>query len=208
VVKLDLRIIATSNRDLPATVRDGQFREDLYFRLSVFPLRLQSLAERPADIIPLAEAMLKKYGESPSRLTPEAANLMLGHSWPGNVRELENLIQRSLILADDQPIRGYHLQFDPSVDESVEYVDSLANIHAMANSQASSVDRVGGASSESLRDSLRDQEQQRLIDALASCHTRKAAAGYLGISERTLRYKLARLREQGIELPRPRRAAH
>ena len=164
--------------------------------------------------------MLRKYGESPSRLTPEAANLMLGHSWPGNVRELENLIQRSLILADDQPIRGYHLQFDPCVDEPVEYVDSLANIHAMSGSQIGSqtgsqagsqtvaIDSVGGSSSESLRDSLRDQEQQRLMDALASCRTRKAAAGYLGISERTLRYKLARLREQGVELPRPRRAAH
>ena len=216
VVKLDLRIIATSNRDLPATVRDGHFREDLYFRLSVFPLRLQSLAERPADIIPLAEAMLIKYGEPVSRLTPEAANRLLGHSWPGNVRELENLIQRSLILADDQPIRGYHLQFDPCVDEQVEYVDPLANIRVMADSQAGShpasqsdvTNRVDEMTGASLRDSLRDQEQQRLIDALASCRTRKAAAGYLGISERTLRYKLARLREQGIELPRSRRAAH
>ena len=208
VVKLDLRIIATSNRDLPATVRDGHFREDLYFRLSVFPLRLQSLAERPADIIPLAEAMLVKYGEPVSRLTPEAANRLLGHSWPGNVRELENLIQRSLILADDQPIRGYHLQFDPSVDEQVEYVDPSATVHVMANAQADSQSGSINPVDGSLRDSLRDQEQQRLIDALASCRTRKAAAGYLGISERTLRYKLARLREQGIELPRSRRAAH
>ena len=225
MIKLDLRIIATSNRDLAAAVRDGRFREDLYFRLSVFPLRMESLAARPADILPIAESLLKKFDQPASRLTAEAAQALLAHSWPGNVRELENLIQRALILADEAPIRPCHLQFDDSV-EGMHMV--VAQGHAGLG-QSSWRQSAGGRGryapasgfepAESLaqqhndyqpplRETLLHEEQTQLIDALKSCRTRKAAAGYLGISERTLRYKLARLRDQGVSLPPRRRMAY
>lgn len=212
MIKLDLRIIATSNRDLAAAVRDGRFREDLYFRLSVFPLRLESLAARPADILPIAESLLKKYHQPASRLTPEAAQTLLGHAWPGNVRELENLIQRALIIADEAPIRPCHLQFDQAMDGLQGSValgrgglNSSGFEHQGQSTSASDRADVG---SPHLRETLRHQEQAQLIDALNACRTRKAAAGYLGISERTLRYKLARLRDQGVALPGSRRLAY
>jgi len=234
MIKLDLRVIATSNRDLAAAVRGGWFREDLYFRLSVFPLRLESLAARPADILPIAESLLKKFGEPRSRLTAEAAQALLTHSWPGNVRELENLIQRALILADDAPIRPCHLQFDETVDSMHQVVaqgrgglgytgysqawdgqiGEVSGMEGLALRNQSRVTQFSQAPGEQntgqppLRESLRHEEQTQLIDALNSCRTRKAAAGYLGISERTLRYKMARLRDQGVILPPRRRVAY
>lgn len=215
LIKLDLRIVATSNRDLTKAVREGRFREDLYFRLSVFPLRLEPLAARIADIVPLAETMLKKLGESPSRLTPEAADRLQNHSWPGNVRELENLVQRALILADEAPISPCHLQFDESVAnlqtvyaQGRERQEPLSNEYSTGggagNPQAPS-ESWSMAAQPPLREALQHEEQAQLIDALNSFRTRKAAAGFLGISERTLRYKLARLRDQGVALPGGRR---
>lgn len=201
LIQLDLRIIATSNRDLSAEVRKGRFREDLYFRLSVFPLKLQPLVERPADILPITEMILRKYGQPVSRLTKEGAQALLNHAWPGNVRELENLIQRALILADEAPISAQHLQFD----------DSVATMRTLvAQGEA---DQIPGRSDRPrehnghppLKEALLHEEQAQLIDALSSFRTRKAAAGHLGISERTLRYKVARLRDQGIDLRAGRR---
>ncbi len=203
VIKLDLRIIATSNRDLPRAVQQGAFREDLYFRLSVFPIRLTPLMERRDDIVPIAETLLQKYGESAGRLTSAAAEKLLQHNWPGNVRELENLIQRGLILANQRPIAPEHLQFDPDMGCLGDSVQHPHHSVPEADQQPMS---DSGDNSERLRSSLRQQEQQQLLDALRTFKTRKAAASHLGISERTLRYKLARLRDQGVVLPTSRGA--
>ena len=203
VIKLDLRIIATSNRDLPRAVQQGGFREDLYFRLSVFPIRLTPLMERRDDIVPIAETLLQKYGESVDRLTSAAAEKLLQHHWPGNVRELENLIQRGLILANQRPIAPEHLQFDPDMGCLGDSVPHPHHSVPVAHQQPLS---DSGDNSERLRSSLRQQEQQQLLDALRTFKTRKAAASHLGISERTLRYKLARLRDQGVVLPTSRGA--
>jgi len=101
-VTVDCRVIASTNKDLGELIKQGQFREDLYFRLAVVPLRVPSLRERPEDILPLSELFIKQiakhYGKSPKALTPEARSILTSHDWPGNVRELKNLMERAMIL--------------------------------------------------------------------------------------------------------------
>mgnify|MGYP001405841492 CR=1 FL=1 len=101
-VPVDIRVIATSNRDMPAEVAANRFREDLYYRLNVFPLATRALADRREDIAPIAVALLRRHarGIALPRLTPEALSALEAHRWPGNVRELENVIQRALVLCD------------------------------------------------------------------------------------------------------------
>ena len=190
-IELDVRIIATSNRDLPAEVAAGQFRQDLYFRLNVFPLHLLPLNERKGDILPLARTALGRLGSRGSFSEP-AQRELVEHPWPGNVRELENLVHRAYILAGEQDIEAWHLQFDqfPDRAEPAKFADR----------------EFATMSSGGLRNCLRDQEQRRLMEAIGNTGTRKAAAQFLGISERTLRYKLARLRDQGVQVPLARQA--
>lgn len=187
--RIDVRVIATSNRDLRREVEAGRFREDLYYRLHVFPLRLPALRERPQDILPLAESFIRRHCAEPDRppkLTPAAARQLVGYDWPGNVRELENVIQRGLVMVDDQTMDVRDLRFDD--------VPRL-------NPQATQ-DRE-----QPLGSQLRDQEQQLIIDTLRELHgSRSAAAERLGISVRTLRHKLQRMREQGLDVPAGARA--
>ena len=180
-IRLNVRVLATTNRDLRRFVADGNFREDLYYRLNVFPLHIPPLRERPLDILPLANMMLERHNIEASRpiaLSAEAVQTLLNHRWPGNVRELENLLQRSLILLQGDAIEARDLAF-----ETIE----------------SSIDR---ATDSDLQEGLRNREYQLITDAIrAHRGTRSAAAKSLGISPRTLRYKLARMREEGVELP-------
>lgn len=114
-VAVDFRVIATSNRDMAAEVRAGRFREDLYYRLNVFPLTTRPLAARPGDIAPLAAALLRRHaqpGLAVPRLSPEALMTLERHDWPGNVRELENVIQRALVLAEGPVILPEALLID------------------------------------------------------------------------------------------------
>jgi Nif-specific regulatory protein len=113
-LKVDIRIIAATNRDLPLMIQQGQFREDLYYRLNVFPITLPPLRERGSDIVLLADFFVGKYSEryggKVKRISPPAVEMLLSHHWPGNVRELENIIERAVILAEDEGvIREYHL---------------------------------------------------------------------------------------------------
>ena len=118
-VKVDVRIIACTNRDLPREVAEGRFREDLFYRLNVFPLRLTALRERPEDIAPLAVAMLLRHASDPEKgrwICDEALLKLEAHKWPGNVRELENVIRRALLLAGDEgTITAAHIMFDSAV---------------------------------------------------------------------------------------------
>ncbi|WP_297540113.1 sigma-54 dependent transcriptional regulator [Roseovarius sp.] len=109
---VDVRILATSNRDMESEIARGTFREDLYYRLNVFPLETLALSARPQDVPVLAQAMLRRHtpeGLPTPLLSPEACDILTGHSWPGNVRELENVMQRALVLADGMVIAPEHI---------------------------------------------------------------------------------------------------
>ncbi len=179
---LDVRVLATCNRDLRQAVLDGEFREDLFYRLNVFPLNLPPLRERRDDILPLARHFIARNtvaGELAEPLTASAESRLLSYSWPGNVRELDNVIQRALILRQT-----------PQIDErDIQFEQGMALHSAYATSDVAPLDGF-----------MRDQERQRIQDALRQGRSKKEAAEILGISPRTLRYKLARLRDQHYQL--------
>jgi two-component system response regulator FlrC len=204
-ITLDIRVLATSNRDLASEVAAGRFREDLYYRLSVFPLAWRPLRERPADILPLAERLLakhvKKMNQAPVRLSESAAQSLVQHPWPGNVRELDNAIQRALILQQGGVIQAQDLCLHAPIGQSVQgtaprlAVVSSTPIAPPVAEEAMVAD--GGA----LGEDLRRREFQVIIDTLrAERGRRKEAAERLGISPRTLRYKLAQMRDAGMDV--------
>ncbi len=177
-VKLDIRLIATSNRDMPAYVREGHFREDLYYRLNVFPLEILPLRDRPQDIAPLAQRILDKLApaDQPRCTLAESAKCSLErYAWPGNVRELENVIQRAMILATGL-IEAAHLNLS---------VSPVSEIYP---------EKASGKKDSPLRD-IKSLERDHILQTLAAVNgSRKLAVEKLGISERTLRYKLQQYR--------------
>ncbi len=186
-VALDVRVLATTNRRLREDVAAGRFREDLYYRLNVFPLAIAPLRTRRDDVLPLAMQLLGgrcRPGAPIPALSAEAAHLLLTYPWPGNVRELDNLLQRALILLNGPVIRPEHVQFE------------------LANENAPDAEMLPMALPASLAASLGEHERDLILDALrAGNGSRREAAETLGISARTLRYKLARLREAGVDVP-------
>ena len=203
-IPLDVRVIATSNRELRQAVAAGLFREDLFYRLNVFPLRWLPLAQRPGDILPIAEHLLQwhmtQQGGSVPTLTAAAAARLLRHRWPGNVRELDNVIQRALILCDGVQVQEQDLILDEQdwPCEPPMAVEAPLGVEEVADWE--SAERLPGM--ERLGNELRQQEHQIILDTLIACQgSRKEVADKLGISPRTLRYKLARMREVGIEVP-------
>lgn len=206
IIPLDVRIIATTNRDLKEEVSSGRFREDLFYRLNVFPLAIHPLRDRPEDIIPLAEQLLAKHGGSPRRqLGAEAVTLLLSHQWPGNVRELENTMQRALILSEGPVIGQDAILLDscdlptaPVLAKQSSSKFAVANICPAATSGAIEPRSVTATHSMPMADLLRAQEAEAILDALASNETREDAARRLGISPRTLRHKLAKYRKEGL----------
>jgi two-component system, response regulator FlrC len=196
-VKLDVRVIATSNRQLLLEVVAGRFREDLYYRLNVMPLRLPALRDRPRDIIPLAERVLARLAQNGSRLklAPAAEARLAAHSWPGNARELDNVMQRASVLATGAVLGDADIVF------ATESAAAPAPT-AAADGVAPAAEPAAGRAEEPLRVELRDHEKGLILDALKNSHgSRKDAAEKLGISPRTLRHKLAQLRAGGIEIP-------
>ena len=191
VVALDVRVIATSNRNLPTEVTGGRFREDLYYRLSVMPLRLPALRERPGDILPIAGRLLSRLSEGAARtLSPDAAAALLAYRWPGNVRELENVLQRAVLLAAGDELQPQDLAFGPSDNGTAATEPGMPG-----PLPAAAVD-------EDLRADLKDHERGLIFEALRLARgSRKDAAERLGISPRTLRHKLAQLRARGVEIP-------
>lgn len=202
-IKLNVRVLATSNRALEAFVAAGRFREDLYYRLNVFPLQWLPLRERPGDVQPLAERLLAKHCAKmhrvPASLCPEARQLLLEHGWPGNVRELDNVMQRALILQTGPRIQAADLHLSPGAISLSQFAATQASAEDNGTAMADS----GGETEDAgqLGSDLRQHEFQLIVDALQQTGgSRKDAAERLGISPRTLRYKLARMRESGFAL--------
>jgi two-component system response regulator FlrC len=199
-IALDVRVLATTNRKLREEVAASRFREDLYYRLNVFPITLLPLRSRRDDILPLAMRLLAAHcraGERIPAVHPSAAQMLLTHQWLGNVRELENVMQRSLVLCDGDLIRDAHIVFDPAPAATVGRVSPLRPAAAPAEQPVRELDMH--TSNQALAQSLAQTEQKILLQALRSRETRERIAERLGISPRTLRYKLARLRQAGVQ---------
>jgi DNA-binding NtrC family response regulator len=203
-VKVNVRIIATTNRDLVAEVAKGTFREDLYFRLNVVSLRLPSLRERPGDIAPLAEHFARKYAEvnglSFRPLSPAALSLLEGHSWRGNVRELENTVHRAVLLASGDVIGAEAIELGGPADAR-----QLVGAAVAATPRTPSPPLMAGEGVASLVGrTVGDVERDLILETLTHClGNRTHAATILGISIRTLRNKLREYSDAGLRVPPP-----
>jgi len=197
-VALDVRVLATTNRNLRAEVSAGRFREDLYYRLNVFPLSTTPLRERRDDVLPLAMRLLTsrcRPGERIPAISADAAHLLLTYSWPGNVRELDNVTQRALILCNGAVVEREHIHLEPMLDPPPSIVSGESRGEGGRGEGLSGIERSA------LSDSLSNAERELILDALRIDNgNRQAVAKRLGISARTLRYKLAKLRDAGVEV--------
>lgn len=195
-IDLDIRIIATSNRNLREEVQSGRFREDLLYRLNVFPLTLPPLRQRKMDIVPLAHELLRKHKlrcdfsfADEAILSTGAKELLINYDWQGNIRELENVMQRALILASSAVIESKDIIFESRPESSNPQLTLIKN-----NSQEENKNI--------LNNELQLTEQEIIIATLVENNgSRKNTAEKLGISPRTLRYKLSRMRDLGIDIP-------
>jgi DNA-binding NtrC family response regulator len=198
-VKVDIRVIATSNRDLAQAAKDGRFREDLFYRLNVVNLRLPPLRERPGDIVALAEHFAKKYAAAngvPMRLLSTGARQrLMSHRWPGNVRELENALHRAVLLSTGAEIEEYAIRLPDGAPLSASPASDAARAASIA-AEAVSRNFVG--------QTVAAMEQQLILDTLGHClGNRTHAANILGISIRTLRNKLKEYTDAGVSVPPP-----
>ncbi|HEX7886573.1 MAG TPA: sigma-54 dependent transcriptional regulator [Phenylobacterium sp.] len=204
-VKVDIRILATSNRDLVQAVKDGTFREDLLYRLNVVNLRIPSLRDRPGDVLAMAEFFVKKYaaanGVAAKPLSSEGKRRLAAHRWPGNVRELENAMHRAVLLA-----------VGPEIDEhAIRLPDGqpLAPSDAHARTAQAAVSAAEVATRSFVGQTVAEMEQLLIIDTLEHCFgNRTHAANILGISIRTLRNKLKEYAEAGVPVPAPQMGAN
>lgn len=213
-IALDVRVLATTNRDLRAEVAANRFREDLYYRLNVFPLATLPLRARRDDVLPLAMKLLSarcRPGEPIPALSADAAHQLLTYPWPGNVRELDNVMQRALILANGPVIEREHIHLEmvsgpqrTASSESASHI-AVSGVGRKQSETARTKESLVGTEERRaegvLASSLSAAEHELILEALrADNGNRQAVAKRLGISPRTLRYKLARMREAGVEV--------
>ena len=184
VIDLDVRILATTNRNLKHEVHQRKFREDLYYRLSVFPIAIKPLRERREDILPILEFLLHKHRANADsvQIHDDAKNLLADYHWPGNVREVDNVVQRAIVLSNGGAIRCEHIIIEEALDSE----------EVVSQPQEANLDETN----------LKESETNMILHALEKGNgSRKYAAEKLGISPRTLRYKLAKLKENGVNVP-------
>ncbi len=209
-IQIDVRLVAATNCDLRSAMLARTFREDLYFRISTFRLRVPALAERPGDIMPLARHLLELYAQPTQTLeiTPEAEAALMAYSWPGNVRELANVMQRALVLCDGGVIDAMHLLFEesfqvPMSDAALQSAPIISEVVVDTSAiDADAVEEIEVPAG--LGAMVRDSEYRAITAALRCSSNRIQAAQALGISPRTLRYKLARFKDQGLSLAHDR----
>ncbi len=206
-IPLDVRVLCTTNRDMKREVQEGNFREDLYYRLNVFPLELPALRERPNDVVPIAKRLIQRHAPADQPvpvLSSEAEEKLKMHQWPGNIRELENVVQRALILRRGSEIQPADLLMEmstvipaaaPPAEEAAVVPQVTPQTEAPPAAPAASAPAAAGGKS------LKEQETQMILDALATCSTRQEVSEKLGISPRTLRYKIAKLKDAGYDIP-------
>ena len=197
-IRVDIRIIATSNRDLQAEVASGNFREDLFFRLNVINIRIPALRERTSDIPVLANHFITKYSEANGvrelPLSKEAAEALLRHPWPGNVRELENALHRAVLLATGDEIGR----------EAIVNADSKGTVAAAQLADSTGQEAGAPDTAGLVGRTVADVERDLIIDTLKHClGNRTHAANILGISIRTLRNKLKLYTSEGLRVPGP-----
>jgi two-component system, response regulator FlrC len=234
-IDLDVRVLAATNKDLRQAMAQREFREDLYFRLSTFKLRVPPLRDRPGDILPLVARLLARHAQDGRVLAinQEAQAQLQAHRWPGNVRELENVVLRAVVLCSGDVILPGHLMFDEPAElpvaapEATEVVRAdpvaaaapVSPLMAMpadgtglapasplsltlpaASADGAQIAGAGSLESASLQQAVQINEHQLILAAIQSTLSRMDAARKLGISPRTLRYKIAKLRESGLAL--------
>jgi two-component system response regulator FlrC len=197
-VKVNIRILATSNRDLRKSVADGEFREDLLFRLNVVNLALPPLRERPADIMALAEHFTRKYSAANQiddrPISDSAQTQLLAREWTGNVRELENAMHRAVLLATGREITPDAIR----MPDGSAFTGTSSTVARQAATAADTVQRA------MIGKTVAEVEQDLIIDTLTHClGNRTHAANILGISIRTLRNKLKLYSDQGLNIPQP-----
>ena len=190
LIDLNVRVIAATNKDLKLAIEQREFREDLYFRISTFRLRIQPLKDRPGDIMPLVIQSLTRHikGGLPFSVSPEAQTMLTSYPWPGNVRELENVVQRAV--AQTMPAVSY---------AQPTYAQPAYAQPTYAQSASSAPIEIRPTETPvNLEHAVMVSEQQVIMAAIQSTDSRMEAAAKLGISPRTLRYKLAQLRSRGM----------
>jgi two-component system response regulator FlrC len=201
-VKVDVRIIATSNRNLEESVSKGEFREDLYFRLNVVNVRLPALRERKSDLPALAQFFIDKFSEQnglpPKKLSAAAATKIQGHHWRGNIRELENTMHRAVLMSVQNEVEADAVNIAGSMasqasTKPVEATPPSSNPPSPNNPEA--VENLVGRT-------IADVERQMILNTLDHClGNRTHAANILGISIRTLRNKITQYRDEGLNIP-------
>jgi DNA-binding NtrC family response regulator len=211
-VKVDVRIIATSNRNLEKSVEKGEFREDLYFRLNVVNIRLPALRERPADIMKLADFFAQKFAEEngmeTKKISEDATKKLQAYQWRGNIRELENTMHRAVLMSSEKEIEAdaVHLQESDftaghSEKEAATSAPDPAGVSSAEKSTAS-VENPGSVET-LIGKTISEVEQDMILNTLDHClGNRTHAAKILGISIRTLRNKLNQYKDDGIAIPK------
>jgi two-component system response regulator FlrC len=223
-VAIDVRIVAATNKDLRVAIANREFREDLYFRISTFKLRVPPLRERKGDILPLVASLLVRHAPNAQdfTLSDEAQAQLLAYPWPGNVRELENVVQRAVVLCSEQHIDAHHLMFDDAADMSL-YLSQEFSAEAATETPKTPVSAMLPVSqmgmptevlrfpdtsatedntviASNLQEAVKSSEHQMILTAIQTTESRMEAAAKLGISPRTLRYKLAKLKADNSNL--------
>jgi len=208
-IQADVRIIAATNLNLQDQVKAGKFREDLYFRLNVFPIHVPELRKRPLDIIPLAEFFLQRYSVNIGRdnlsLSAPAKRMLELYSWPGNVRELENIIQRAVLLADGDEISAQDLELDShqagqisAVNPQITQISETPLHQNLSSKTGQNGTEIASVKSEIGQD-IESVEREHILKVLTEVNgNRTKAVEILGISARALRYKLKSYKEAGF----------
>ncbi|QBZ83473.1 Transcriptional regulatory protein ZraR [Hydrogenovibrio crunogenus] len=202
LIKLDVRVLSASNVDMKKAMADGDFREDLFYRLNVFPMRIPPLRERPKDIAAIAERLLQRHcggRRVEPMMSAPAMRSLIQFQWPGNIRELDNVIQRALVMMSGETIQEQDILFDDSFHQNAgtSQANSVKEVEASAVDTHQSVATDGQSPSTDLK----EREVQIILETLkANNGHRQKTAEALNISPRTLRYKLARFKEQGLDV--------
>ena len=210
-IQLDVRVLSASNVDMKKAIANGEFRDDLFYRLNVFPMHLPPLRERPRDIAAIAERLIQRHCGA-SRVQPmisaPAMKRLIQYTWPGNIRELDNVIQRALVMMSGDTIQEQNILLDDGYDalhslmNPAESESSTEEVAKNSLQEQGDEIRVNDFKPLELPMDLKARETEMILETLRqnSGHRQKTAEA-LNISPRTLRYKIAKLKEQGVDVP-------